>query len=156
MPKTSHILMMNVDNEFGVLTRITALIRRAGLNIKGLSVAETLSPSVSRLTVNVETQGFEMSEVAGRIRRLNCVRELVICGEGNTLQQEMALIRCRRESPLCQGRELLWEDGETACFQLSAPPAQLDRFVAENAGQILDVSRSGAVTIAIGKEETPQ
>ena len=44
MPKTSHILMMNVDNEFGVLTRITALIRRAGLNIKGLSVAETLSP----------------------------------------------------------------------------------------------------------------
>lgn len=36
MPKASCILMMDVDNEFGVLTRITALIRRAGLNIKGL------------------------------------------------------------------------------------------------------------------------
>ena len=97
-----------------------------------------------------------MSEVAGRIRRLNCVRELMICGGNDTLQQEMALILCRREDPLWQGRSILWEDGERVCFQLTDSPAALDRFVADNAPHILDVSRSGAVTIAIGKGEDHQ
>ncbi len=155
MPKASCILMMDVDNEFGVLTRITALIRRAGLNIKGLSVAETLSPAVSRLTVSVETQGFEMGEVAGRIRRLNCVRQLQICDEGNTVQQEMALLLSSKGDParLWEGRPVLWEDEDRVCFQVTMSPRELDRFVTAQADHLLDVSRSGAVTIAIGKGE---
>ena len=45
-----HIISVLVENEFGVLARVAGLFSGRGFNIEGLSVAETLDPSVSRIT----------------------------------------------------------------------------------------------------------
>ena len=54
---------------------------------------------------------------------------------------------------LWEGRPVLWEDEDRVCFQVTMSPRELDRFVTAQADHLLDVSRSGAVTIAIGKGE---
>ena len=46
-----HIFAVLVDNEFGVLGRITGLFSARGFNIESLCVAETEDPTVSRITL---------------------------------------------------------------------------------------------------------
>lgn len=151
MPKVCQILTMQVDNEFGVLTRITSLIRREGLNIKGLSVAETVSPSLSRLTVNVEMQGIALSHILDRLSRLDCVRRVSVYREDTTVKRELALVLCLRTSTLWQGRPIVWENESAVCFELTGTPEEVDGFLAGAADQgVIDVARGGAVTIEKG------
>src|SRR6266705_2915045 len=46
-----HIISILVENEFGVLARVAGLFSGRGFNIESLSVAETLDPTVSRITL---------------------------------------------------------------------------------------------------------
>lgn len=71
-----YILTMMVDNNMGVLTRITTQIRREGLNIRRLLVEETENPEISRLTMTFSClQGF-YGDVLKRFSQMSCVREL--------------------------------------------------------------------------------
>ena len=46
-----HTISVLVENEFGVLTRVAGLFSGRGFNIESLSVAPTLDPSISRMTI---------------------------------------------------------------------------------------------------------
>lgn len=75
MPKRSvKTIGLLVDNEFGVLTRITALVRRDGFNIKSLAVTETKNPGVSRLLIAVECVDSAFPKVLSRLGKLGCVK----------------------------------------------------------------------------------
>lgn len=151
MHRNLQIFSLLVDNEFGVLTRITALIRREGLNIKGLTVAETLTPSVSHLTVTVEMQGVKLETVVKRLGRLDCIRSFTVCTDAGFVRQELCLVVCTRESGLWQGQPILWEDATSVCFSCVGTPEALTAYLAENRAHLLRVSRSGVVTIQKGE-----
>jgi acetolactate synthase-1/3 small subunit len=46
-----HTISVMVENEFGVLSRVSGLFSGRGFNIESLTVAETLDPTVSRMTI---------------------------------------------------------------------------------------------------------
>ena len=46
-----HTISILVENEFGVLARVAGLFSGRAFNIESLSVAETLDPTVSRITL---------------------------------------------------------------------------------------------------------
>ena len=46
-----HVITLMVENEFGVLARVSGLFSGRGFNIESLCVAETLDPNVSTMTV---------------------------------------------------------------------------------------------------------
>ena len=48
-----HIISILVENQFGVLARVSGLFSARGYNIDSLCVAETEDPAVSRMTVVV-------------------------------------------------------------------------------------------------------
>ena len=48
---TRHTISVSVDNEPGVLSRVTGLFSGRGFNIESLCVAETMDPDVSRITL---------------------------------------------------------------------------------------------------------
>jgi acetolactate synthase-1/3 small subunit len=64
-----------VDNEFGVLTRITARVRREGFNIKSLAVEVTENPEMSLMLIAVECLESALPKVLGRLNKLECVRK---------------------------------------------------------------------------------
>ncbi len=71
-----YTLTLLVDNNMGVLTRITTQIRREGLNIKRLVVEETENPEISKLTMTfLCLRGF-YGDVIKRFSQMSCVREL--------------------------------------------------------------------------------
>ena len=90
---SSHILNLLVDNEFGVLTRVSSQIRREGWNIKSLAVAETMDPAISRITLSVECFAVTLPSVLMKLKRLHCVRSVIAYEPEKFVCRELAVIR---------------------------------------------------------------
>ncbi|MGI6151317.1 MAG: hypothetical protein ACOYIR_05140 [Christensenellales bacterium] len=93
MNLTPHLLTLEVDNEFGVLTRITAVIRREGFNISGLSVAELPGGLTARVTLSLLCALSSAAAVIDRLKRLNCVHSIASCTRETHAIAELALFR---------------------------------------------------------------
>ena len=152
--RVAHILTLMVDNEFGVLTRITAQIRREGWNIKSLAVAETLDPAISRITLALECYDTTLPEVMHRLSRLACVRSVTAYSPDQYVCRELCIARVSSEGEAVQqaaqrfGAHLLSQDGGVSLLEMTAEPAQLDAFLQalRELGEI-SVARTGAITL---------
>lgn len=141
---SSHLLTLVVDNEFGVLTRITSTIRREGWNIKSLSVAETADHTLSRLTLSLECFDATVGSVLQRLGRLDCVHEICACTEETHLLRELALLRLPKEE-LSRAKELGGLPAGPGVYEFSGTPAQLDAVIC--ALSPLEVTRTGVVAV---------
>ena len=52
-----HVISVLVENEPGVLSRISGLFSGRAFNIESLNVAETLDPTISRMTLVTSGKG---------------------------------------------------------------------------------------------------
>jgi acetolactate synthase I/III small subunit len=59
-----------VEDQPGVLTRVSSLIRRRGFNISSLTVGHTETPGVSRMTIDVEADEFGARRVEANLYKL--------------------------------------------------------------------------------------
>ena len=90
-----HILSLLVDNEPGVLTRITGLFSGRGFNIESLCVAETTEPNISRVTIVTSGDTFILEQIKKQLNKLiNVVKVLDFQGTP-FVQRELALIKVR-------------------------------------------------------------
>ena len=84
---------MLVENEFGVLSRIAGLFSGRGFNIDSLAVAETLDPSVSRLTLRTSGDEAVLEQITKQLNKLITVIKVVDFGEGDHVERELVLIK---------------------------------------------------------------
>jgi acetolactate synthase-1/3 small subunit len=92
-----HILSILVENHQGVLAKIASLIAAKGYNIDSLSVAETLDPSVSRMTLSVRGDEWVMEQVVKQLHRLIDVIKIVDLTDEAHVGREMVFIRVNAE-----------------------------------------------------------
>lgn len=95
--RSVQTLILILDNEFGVLTRVTALVRREGWNIKSLAVAETINPALSRLTLSVECIDSTLPRVTQRLAKLACVRSIAVYSPDTYISRELVIVTMGRE-----------------------------------------------------------
>ena len=65
-----HTISVLVENEFGVLARVSGLFSGRGFNIESLTVAETLDPSVSRITLVTRGDDQVLAQVNKQLNKL--------------------------------------------------------------------------------------
>lgn len=88
-----HTISVLVENEFGVLARIAGLFSGRGYNIESLSVAETLDPSVSRMTLVTRGDDRVIEQVEKQLNKLINVIRVSDASEAPTVQRELVLIK---------------------------------------------------------------
>ncbi len=94
-----HILSLLVDNEPGVLARIAGLFSGRGFNIESLCVAETMDPSVSRITLVTTGNMAIIEQIKKQLNKLiNVVKVRDFTGS-SYVQRELLLIRVKAEPP---------------------------------------------------------
>lgn len=98
MDSDKHILTMLVDNKPGVLSRVVGLFSGRGFNIESLCVAETIDPSVSRITIVTKAEALVLEQIEKQLRKLINVIKLRDLSGDRSVQREMALI-CVRAKP---------------------------------------------------------
>lgn len=88
-----HTISILVENEFGVLSRVAGLFSGRGFNIDSLSVAETLDPSVSRVTLRTSGDETVLEQITKQLNKLVSVIKVVDFGEAEHVERELALIK---------------------------------------------------------------
>ena len=58
-----HVLSVLVENQSGVLSRVSGLFSRRGYNIDSLTVGETEDPHTSRMTIVVRGDDYILEQI---------------------------------------------------------------------------------------------
>lgn len=88
-----HIISVLVDNEPGVLSRISGLFSGRGFNIESLNVAETLDPTISRMTLVTRGNEQIIEQIMKQLNKLvNVIKVQDLTGT-DYVDREMVLIK---------------------------------------------------------------
>jgi len=88
-----HVITLLVENEFGVLARIAGLFSGRGFNIECLSVAETLDPTVSTMTIVTRGDDTIIEQVLKQLNKLIPVIKVVDLIDKDFVEREMVLVK---------------------------------------------------------------
>ena len=93
-----HVISMLVENEPGVLSRVSALFSGRGFNIESLNVAESLDPTISRMTLITSGNEQIIEQIIKQLNKLvNVVKVMDLTGS-DFVDREMILVRVRAEA----------------------------------------------------------
>ena len=93
-----HTLSIMVENKFGELSRIVGLFSARGYNIESLTVAETLDPKVSRMTLVTTGNDETIKQITRQLDKQVRVLEAVDMTGFAHIEREMALINVKAEA----------------------------------------------------------
>jgi acetolactate synthase-1/3 small subunit len=88
-----HIISILVENKFGVLARVAGLFSARGYNIESLSVAPTLDPTTSRITIVTVGDERIIEQIMKQLNKVVEVLEVVDLTETRFLDRETALVK---------------------------------------------------------------
>lgn len=93
-----HILSVLVNNQAGVLSRVSGLFSRRGFNIESLAVGVTINPKISRMTIVVEGDENTVDQVQKQLEKLIDVIKVVRLDIENSVHRELALIKVNADT----------------------------------------------------------
>lgn len=88
-----HIISVQVENKAGVLARVAGLFSARGYNIESLSVAPTLDPTTSMITIVTQGDDPVVEQIIKQLNKVIEVLKVVDLTETNFLDRETALIK---------------------------------------------------------------
>ncbi len=82
-----------VNNEPGVLSRVSGLFSRRGFNIESLAVGPTQDQSISRITIVVLGNDSSIEQLVQQLYKLICVRKVRVYNPANTVERQLVMIK---------------------------------------------------------------
>lgn len=88
-----HTISVLVENEFGVLARVSGLFSGRGFNIESLSVAPTLDASLSRMTIVTSGDDRILEQINKQLNKLiDTIKVIDFTGE-DYVERELAMVK---------------------------------------------------------------
>lgn len=88
-----HTISILVENEFGVLPRVSGLFSGRGFNIESLSVAPTLDQTISRMTIVTSGDDRILEQITKQLNKLVDVIKVIDFTEQPFVEREMAMVK---------------------------------------------------------------
>ncbi len=88
-----HIISTLVENRFGVLARVAGLFSARGYNIESLSVAPTIDPTTSMITIVTEGDDRIIEQIIKQLNKVIEALKVVDLTEADFVDRETALIK---------------------------------------------------------------
>jgi len=127
-----HTISVLVENEFGVLSRISGLFSGRGFNIESLCVAETLDTTISTMTIVTTGDDAIIEQILKQLNKLINVIKVIDFRDTDYVSREMVLVKVNA-------------DEKTR--------AEILRMVEIFRGKIIDVSPKTYTIMITGDEE---
>jgi len=158
-----QIISLLVENKPGALMRVTGVLTARGWNIESLTVAKTLDPTLSRMSIVVDVEPQFRAQVVKQMNKLVNVLQAADLTDGPSVAREMVLLRVRsamnsrtailKEAEIFGARVV---DSSTEGFALEATgdPEKLEEFIdiMRSYGEI-EVTRSGLVAVSLDSKK---
>ncbi len=161
----THIIVVWVDNEAGVLARIAGLFSGRGYNIESLAVAEVDKKlNISRITIVTTGTPQVINQIRLQLKKLIPVHNVadfkredkqVIFKEmallkivGKNGKRDKALKACKKFNPV-----ILDKTNKSYVIQITALRREIDKMIVNlKKFGLVSVSRTGAVAMTRGSE----
>lgn len=163
-PVNRHTLAVIVDNEPGVLARISGLFSGRGYNIESLTVSETEHEKhISRITIVTSGTNAIVEQIKSHLGRLVPVHRVVdLTLQGEVLERELVLVKVagkgeQRVEALrlaaAFGARTLDATLTSFVFELTGATEEVERFIKTMAVVgLVEVSRTGIAAMGRGAE----
>ena len=149
-----------VNNQFGVLNRVTSMFRRRQFNITSLTVSETESEDFSRITVQSEGDEVKKEQLFNQLYKLPDVVSVADLSADNIINRELLLIKVRND-PNSRGDITAAADAyegkivdytkESIMYQMVGDSRKIDNFIdLMRDFEILEICRTGIVSLQRG------
>jgi acetolactate synthase-1/3 small subunit len=90
----SHTISVQVENEFGVLSRVAGLFSSRGFNIESLTVNEDpLDPTLSRIVIVSSGDDQVLEQINKQLNKLVTVIKVIDFKDVETIDRELMLVK---------------------------------------------------------------
>lgn len=155
------VLGLLVNNESGVLTRVSGLFARRGFNISSLSVGETQNPQFSRITIQAMGDDYVRTQLVQQLRKLHDVKVVENMEIEQTVCRELMLIKVSAgsvtRSQVLEGANVFRAKvcdltPTTVTMELTGTTDKLDAFITFlEPFDIIETCRTGITAIGRGE-----
>ncbi|MCW5851220.1 MAG: acetolactate synthase small subunit [Anaerolineae bacterium] len=157
-----HTLVALVENKPGVLARVAGLFRRRNFNIDSLTVGTTEDPTISRMTIVVDSTVADASLVERNLYKMVNVLFVQDISSEPSVTRDLALVKvaanAEKRAEIIQLVDIykarIVDVGQTTVIvEMTGSPAKVDQFIQllEQFG-IREMVRTGLVAMKRGDE----
>lgn len=146
-----------VRNQFGVLNRVTSMFRRRQFNISALTVSETETSELSRITVVFSGEEAVKVQLVNQLYKLPDVCSIKEFSEDNSISCELLLIKMQNETEFREdirnaadafGAVIVDYSKDYIMFRLADTTRRIDDFInLMRDYTILEICRTGSVSL---------
>ncbi len=149
-----------VNNQFGVLNRVTSMFRRRQFNIHSLTVSETESAEYSRITIQSEGEEVTKQQLINQLYKLPDICSVQEFDKQDVVSRELLLIKVGND-PAARGDirsacdayegKVVDYTRESLMIQMVGDSQKIDNFVnLMKDYEILEICRTGVVSLERG------
>ena len=88
-----YTLSVLVENQAGVLSKVSGLFSRRGFNIDSLAVGITEDSSISRMTIVVDGDEYVVEQLEKQLNKVSPVIKVRTYAQGEFISRELSLIK---------------------------------------------------------------
>ncbi|MCW3141575.1 MAG: acetolactate synthase small subunit [Methanophagales archaeon] len=135
----THIISLLVEDQPGVLTRMSGMFTQRGINITSLTVSPCEKEGLSRMTVAIKGSERELEKVRKQISNLIEVVKVVDLGESEAIVRDLCLLKVHvknseARSEVMQlaesyGAKIVDAALDSVTLELTEEPERINRFV---------------------------
>ena len=149
-----------VNNQFGVLNRVTNMFRRRQFNITSLTVSETESEEFSRITVQSEGDEVKKQQLINQLYKLPDIVSVAELSNEETVNRELLLLKLHNDPTTradvrsaidaFEGKIVDYTK-ESLVIQMVGDSRKIDNFITlmKEFG-IMEIARTGVVSLQRG------
>jgi acetolactate synthase-1/3 small subunit len=158
----SQIVYAIVENQRGVLHKISGMFRAKGFNITSISIGGTLAPDMARMTLTPKGDEASLKLLVKQLEKMIDVIEVGTMTQKEAIARELALVKFETHDNKSRnaildlsnnlGAKAVDVAKDSLVVEYSATPEQIDAFVAEasKSGAVSEIVRTGLTALKRG------
>lgn len=155
-----RVYSLLVDNNPGVLSRISGLFSRRGYSIDSITAGVTADPRFTRITIVASGDELILSQIEKQVRKLEDVIEIKVLREGESVYRELIMVKVRADA--AQRAEIISVadifrakvvdvEKESLMLELTGNQSKLEAFLnLLDSYEILELARTGITGLSRG------
>ena len=159
----NKVFQLLVNNNAGVLSRITGLFSRRGYNIDSITAGVTSDPRFTRITIVTSGDEEILDQIEKQVSKLIDVRDVRELKPEKSVYRELCLIKVKSTPEKRQGiiavadifrAKIIDVNVDSLIVELTGNQSKIEAFIGLLADyEILEIARTGIAGLARGTDE---
>ena len=158
-----RVFSLLVDNNPGVLSRISGLFSRRGYSIDSITAGVTADPRFTRITIVSSGDELILSQIEKQVRKLEDIIEIKVLEPSDSVYRELIMVKVKANksersevisvADICRAK-IVDVEKDSLMVELTGTQSKLDAFLNLLGGyDILELARTGITGLNRGMKD---